>query len=297
MSLRPQVEQWLTHLRSARGLSGRTIDAYRREFEWLLPRLESRNKDTWKSVSAADIRDLLAQGHRDGLAPISLRRRLSAWRSFFNHLCRESQLEANPAAGLRAPKAARKLPKVLDADEMGQLLEFDSGDPLAVRDMAILELFYSSALRLSELASLRWQDLDLKEGLVTVTGKGQRTRVVPVGSKAVSALQDWRSEKQTSPQSPLFTGRGGRPLSIRAIQARITVRAKEQGIWKRVHPHLLRHSCASHLLESSGDLRAVHEMLGHADIGTTQIYTHLDFQHLAKIYDAAHPRARRRSKD
>jgi len=191
-------------------------------------------------------------------------------------------------------KVRRKLPEVLDADEMAQLVEVPGDDPDAVRDRALLELLYSSGLRVAELCGTRWRDLDVVDGTLRVTGKGNKTRIVPVGTKALDALRALREQDACGDADPLVRGRRGAPLTPNGVRARLRKRAQEQGVWKRVYPHLLRHSCASHLLESSGDLRAVQELLGHADIGTTQIYTHLDFQHLAKVYDAAHPRAKRR---
>jgi integrase/recombinase XerC len=220
---------------------------------------------------------------------------LSACRSFFNFLARDGAVAANPAAGVHSPKLRRKLPEVLDVDEVGALLEFPPGDPEAVRDRALFELLYSSGLRVSELTGVHWRDLDFGEGLVRVTGKGSKTRIVPVGGKALAALQTLREQDHPGADDVLVHGRLGRPLTANGVRARLKRRARDQGVWKRVYPHLLRHSFASHMLESSGDLRAVQEMLGHADISTTQIYTHLDFQHLARVYDAAHPRARRKS--
>lgn len=296
-ALAPAVESWLVELGRLRALSPRTVAAYRRELDWLQDRIAAAGLDHWSGLDTARLRGLLADAHREGLSARSLQRRLSAWRSFCGFLVRAGLLSANPATLLRAPKAPRKLPQVLDPDEMQRLVELPDASPLGLRDRAVLELFYSSALRLSELASLRWADLDLDAGLVRVQGKGRRTRIVPVGAKAIEVLRRWWAQSAAGVDAPVFPGRDGTPLSVRAIQQRVAKRAREQGLWKRVHPHLLRHSCASHLLESSGDLRAVQEMLGHADIGTTQIYTHLDFQHLARVYDAAHPRAQRRSRD
>jgi integrase/recombinase XerC len=292
---RRAVEGFLDRLRVQRRLSAHTLAAYRRELDELLGLLERHARVDWSGLDTAALRQALAAAHRAGLAPSSLQRRLSAWRGFFRYLVEQGQLAASPALGLKGPKQRRRLPQVLDVDEASQLVEVDAGDRLACRDRAILELFYSSGLRLAELCALRWSELDLDEAEVRVLGKGRKVRVVPVGSAARQALLDWRREHGGQADSPVFPGRGGRPLSPRAVQQRLRVRAQQQGVWKRVHPHLLRHSCASHLLESSGDLRAVQELLGHADIGTTQIYTHLDFQHLARVYDAAHPRARRRS--
>lgn len=294
-ALRPAVEAFLEKLRVQRRCSPHTLAAYRRELRVLLDWLEGAGVETWTALDAGLVQAALAAGHRAGLAPVSLRRRLSAWRSLFATLVEEGILPSDPALGLRAPKAARRLPQVLDVDEAQRLVELEADDPLAVRDRALLELFYSSGLRVSELCALRWSDLDLEAGEVRVLGKGRKVRIVPVGRLAREALERWRDERRPAPADPVFPGRKGCALSPRAVQKCLARRARQQGIWKRVHPHLLRHSCASHLLESSGDLRAVQEMLGHADIGTTQIYTHLDFQHLARVYDAAHPRARRRS--
>ena len=223
-----------------------------------------------------------------------MQRRLSACRALLRWLLKHGAITTDPSAGLRGPKAQRKLPQVLDADEMGQLVAVPQEVPLGLRDRAMLELFYSSGLRLSELCALRWRSLDLADGLVTVTGKGNKSRMVPVGSHARAALQAWRDESKPGPDTPVFPGRAGAPINPRTVQLRLRALAQQQGLFKRVHPHLLRHSFASHVLESSGDLRGVQELLGHADIATTQIYTHLDFQHLAKVYDAAHPRARRK---
>jgi integrase/recombinase XerC len=288
----PALARYLDHLVVERRLSPRTVEAYRDD----LSRLDAALGDEdWSAVGVERVRGFVAAEHRAGQSPKTLARRLSAVRSFYRWLLREGLARANPADGLRAPRAARRLPNVLDADEMGAFLDLPDGAALAARDRAMLELFYSSALRLTELTALCWERIDLAQGLVRVDGKGGRTRLVPVGGPAREALAAWRAESGGAPDSPVFPGRGGGPISARAVQARMKTLAQRQGLWKRVHPHLMRHSCASHLLESSGNLRAVQEMLGHADIGTTQIYTHLDFQHLAKVYDAAHPRARRRN--
>jgi integrase/recombinase XerC len=287
----PALARYLDHLVVERRLSARTVEAYRDD----LARLDAALGDEdWAAVGTERVRGFVAAEHRAGQSPKTLARRLSAVRSFYRWLQREGLARTNPADGLRAPRAARRLPNVLDADEMGAFLELPADDALAARDRAMLELFYSSALRLTELTTLRWERIDLAQGLVRVDGKGGRTRLVPVGGPAREALAAWQAESGSTPDAPVFPGRGGGPISARAVQARMKTLAQRQGLWKRVHPHLLRHSCASHLLESSGNLRAVQEMLGHADIGTTQIYTHLDFQHLAKVYDAAHPRARRK---
>jgi integrase/recombinase XerC len=241
------------------------------------------------------MRGFVAAEHRAGLSPKSLQRLLSSCRSLFRQLRREGLLEHDPVAGVRGPKVHRKLPQVLDVDEAATLVESGGEGALGLRDRAMLELFYSSGLRLSELVGLRWLDLDLDAGEVRVLGKGGKTRIVPVGRHAVAALRALGEAEGRAPDTPVFRGRGGAPISPRTVQARLKQLALTQGFAKRVHPHLLRHTFASHMLESSGDLRAVQELLGHADIATTQIYTHLDFQHLAKVYDAAHPRAKRKS--
>jgi integrase/recombinase XerC len=210
---------------------------------------------------------------------------------------KEGFADHNPAASVRAPKASRKLPDTLDADAITRLMDIDDDGPLAIRDKAIMELFYSSGLRLSELAGLKWTEIDIEAGLVTVNGKGNKTRMVPVGSYATAALERWRKVRGTFvglEEAHIFVSKLGKPISTRTIQTRIRYWARRQGLPQKVYPHLLRHSFASHLLESSGDLRAVQELLGHADLSTTQIYTHLDFQHLAKVYDKAHPRAKKK---
>lgn len=296
-TLAADVAAFLDHLAHGRRLSANTVAAYRRDLDALLGWLRCQDIDDWTALHGELLRSFIADGHRAGLSPKSLQRRLSACRSLFRHLLDKGRIDGNPANGLRAPKSPRKLPNVLDVDEANRLMEIDGDAPTDRRDRAMLELFYSSALRLSELCGLRWSALDLDDGLVRVDGKGGKTRVVPVGRKALAALHAWReASSDAAPSAPVFPGRNGQPISPRSVQHRMTQLAQRQGIFKRVHPHLLRHSCASHLLESSGDLRAVQEMLGHADIATTQIYTHLDFQHLSRVYDAAHPRARRRKR-
>ena len=298
MKIAAAIDAHLQTLRVERRLSELTGKAYARDLSVLREWLAAQAIDDCSAVTPSHIRSLLASEHARGLSAKSLQRLLSAIRGLFDGLLRRSLLPASPVEGIRAPRAARSLPNVLDVDEMDGLLDLPEGDALASRDRAMLELFYSSALRLSELCNLRWSDLDLDEGLVRVLGKGSRTRIVPVGAQAREALHTLRAEMPPSAiTDPVFLSRRGGPLSPRAVQARVRHWAQVQGVWKRVHPHLLRHSCASHVLESSGDLRGVQELLGHADIGTTQIYTHLDFQHLAKVYDAAHPRARKRSRD
>lgn len=288
------ITDFLAHLQVERRMSVHTLDAYRRDLAVLAEWAAKQGFDDLATVQTEQLRNFVASEHRRGLSPKSLQRRLSACRSYYQWLLKHGRIAANPAAAIRAPKAPRKLPQLLDADEAARLVEVPTDVPLGLRDRALLELFYSSGLRLSELCALRWRDLDLGNGLVTVLGKGSKQRSVPVGSHARAALEQWHAETGAANEAPVFPGRHGAPISQRAVQIRIRQLAQRQGMFKHVHPHMLRHSFASHMLESSGDLRGVQELLGHADIATTQIYTHLDFQHLAKVYDAAHPRARRR---
>ena len=293
MSAAGPVEAFLEHLRVERNVSAHTRDAYQRDLAALCAWAAMRSRGVLE-LRNDEIRAFVASEHRRGLSPKSLQRRLSACRSFYAWLQTSGRIDANPADAIRAPKAARKLPQVLDVDEAVQLVEVATDAPLGLRDRALLELFYSSGLRLSEVCALKWADLDFAQGLVTVLGKGSKQRIVPVGSHARNALAALREEAAGQPGDFVFPGRGGAQISSRAVQLRMKKLAAQRGVYKRVHPHLLRHSFASHMLESSGDLRGVQELLGHADIATTQIYTHLDFQHLAKVYDAAHPRAKRK---
>lgn len=288
------IEEFLAYLQIERRMSAHTLDAYRRDLQALSAWSSAQGDDDPSRLQAEQLRAFVAAEHRRGLSAKSLQRRLSACRSFYQWLLKHGRIAASPAAAIRAPKAPRKLPQVLDPDEAKALVEVPTDAPLGLRDRALLELFYSSGLRLSELCGLRWRDLDIAHGLVTVLGKGGKQRSVPVGSHAREALADWKKESGGTAETPVFPGRGGAPISPRAVQMRLRLLAQRQGLFKRVHPHLLRHSFASHVLESSGDLRGVQELLGHADIATTQIYTHLDYQHLAKVYDAAHPRAKRK---
>ena len=289
-----QIEAWLGRLANERKASPHTIDGYRRDLAKLSRYMQAQQISAFDALEPNRMRGFVAAEHRAGLSPKSLQRLLSSCRSLFRQLTREGLLTHDPLAGVRGPKVHRKLPQVLDVDEATALVEGDSNDALGVRDRAMLELFYSSGLRLSELIGLRWLDLDLDAGEVRVLGKGRKTRIVPVGRHAIAALRALGEAEGRESESPVFRGRRGAPISPRTVQARMKTLAMRQGFAKHVHPHLLRHTFASHMLESSGDLRAVQELLGHADIATTQIYTHLDFQHLAKVYDAAHPRARRK---
>jgi integrase/recombinase XerC len=294
VSAQQQVADWLGRLLTERHASAHTIDAYRRDLGKLDAFMHARGLAGFAALDANAMRAFIATHHRAGLAPKSLQRLLSSCRSLFRHLVREGVLDHDPAQGVRGPKVHRKLPEVLDVDEAGALMTVDRGGALAPRDRAMLELFYSSGLRLSELCGLRWMDVDLDGGEVRVLGKGSKTRIVPVGRYAVTALRALGAAEGTLADTPIFRGRGGAPINPRTVQLRMNKLAVLQGLPRHLHPHLLRHTFASHLLESSGDLRAVQELLGHADIATTQIYTHLDFQYLAKVYDGAHPRAKRK---
>ena len=293
---RPAIDAFLGWLGEVKRLSAHTLRAYRIDLERFDDWLESAMPAAdWSALKPDTVRAHVGHEFRHGLSGPSLARRLSSIRSFYRWLLREGRAKVNPADGIRAPKSPRKLPNVLDVDEMKALLDQGGGDtPLELRDRAMFELLYSSALRVSELCALRWSDLDFGQGLVRVLGKGAKTRVVPFGSQAAAALRDWQAQAGGAAASPVFPDKHGAPISTHTVRARLKRWAQGAGQWKRVHPHLLRHSAASHVLESSGNLRAVQELLGHADIGTTQIYTHLDFQHLAKVYDAAHPRARKK---
>jgi integrase/recombinase XerC len=289
------VERFVDYLRVQKDYSPQTLIRYRHDLARLVAYARKHEVGAWSALRSDAIRSFIAGEHRDGIAPRTLQTRLSACRSLFKFLLRNGELKRDPAAGVRAPKAPRKLPQVLDVDEMQTLVEIPTDRPDGKRDRAILELLYSSGLRISELTGLRWRDLDLDDASVRVTGKGRKTRIVPVGGKALAALRDLRELDQvTSGDEPVFRGRNGAPITPSRVRSRMKFWAAERGITRRVYPHLMRHSFASHMLESSGDLRAVQELLGHADIATTQIYTHLDFQHLARVYDAAHPRARRK---
>jgi integrase/recombinase XerC len=297
----PAALEWVAgfrrHLAIERRLSAHTDSNYARDLAALVKYCDRHRLQDWAALDSQHVRTFAAHSHAAGLAPRSIQRRLSAVRSFCNYLVRERALPGNPAYEIRAPKAPRRLPHTLDADQMAQLLNVPPGDALVARDHALMELLYSSGLRLAELVGLDLPDLDLKDRTVRVLGKGRKSRILPVGSKAVHALERWLRERSAlvkPAETAVFIGRNGRRLGARAVQLRVAAWARRRGLGVRVHPHLFRHSFASHLLESSGELRGVQELLGHADISTTQIYTHLDFQHLARIYDRTHPRARRK---
>ncbi len=292
-----RLHRYLQHLRAERRLSPHTVHAYRRDLDKLRVFAGAQGVVDWSALNIHHARAFAADLRRSGLSGRSIQRALSAARSLYRYLQGEKVIAHNPFAGVVAPKAKQRLPRTLNADQMALLLSVQAQAPLALRDLAMMELLYSSGLRLSELANLDLAELDLRDDLVRVTGKGSKTRVVPVGRFARVALKAWLSHRERMAavaEQAVFVSTRGNRLSPRAIQARIAHWAKVQGLDVRVSPHMLRHSFASHLLESSGELRAVQELLGHANVSTTQVYTHLDFQQLAKVYDRAHPRARRR---
>ncbi|AMO58561.1 recombinase XerC [Endozoicomonas montiporae] len=294
------VDAFLDYLKFEKNSSRHTLSAYTRDLAKLTVWLEAQALFSWSDISEKRLRYWLAELHRQGLQSKSLQRLLSSVRSLFRYLNRQGVVEGNPAKGLSAPKASRKLPVTLDTDQMHALLENSDDDPLVVRDQAMLELFYSSGLRLSELVGLNLESFKEEYQQVKVLGKGGKERLLPVGSKARNAVKQWLTVRATFPvkdEQAMFLSKQGERISQRQVQNRVKRQAQEQGMPTSVHPHMLRHSFASHMLESSGDLRAVQELLGHSDISTTQIYTHLDFQHLADVYDKAHPRARKKNKD
>lgn len=291
------LERFFTYLYNERRLSSHTLSNYRRDLQQLQGFCMENHIQSWNDLDSFAVRRYVAWRHRKGLSGRSLQRELSAIRSFYNFLLRERVVGSNPAVGVPAPKAEKRLPRALDVDQTSHLLAIEDDSPLALRDKAIMELIYSSGLRLAELVSLDTDSIDTADGTVRVTGKGGKTRVVPVGRQALKAVAEWlkvRGQLVTLEEKALFVSNKGRRIAARSVQQRLKEWSLKQGLNSHLHPHMLRHSFASHILESSGDLRAVQELLGHADIATTQIYTHLDFQHLAKVYDQAHPRARKR---
>ena len=296
--LPPDAQAWLDWLASQRRAAVLTLRAYRRDLQALLRLAEGR---ALSALAPHDIRRFVARLHGEGLTGRSIARHLSAWRGFYRWLVLRRGLALNPVDGIRAPKSPATLPRALSPDQAQALLDDETGDGvLEIRDQAMFELFYSSGLRVAELAALDiggGGGLDLAEGMVAVTGKRQRKRSVPLGGKAVDALRAWLEARTTiAPphEKAVFVSRTGARLSPSGIRSRLADRARQGGLGVHVHPHMLRHSFASHLLQSSGDLRAVQELLGHASIRSTQVYTHLDFQHLAQVYDKAHPRARKK---
>jgi integrase/recombinase XerC len=292
-----ELAAFLARLKTERRLSPHTISAYQRDLNALLGFCEREGIASLAALDSFSVRRFAAESHRRGLGARSVARRLSAVRTFLSFLVEGGEVASNAGVHVQAPKAPRHLPSTLDADQVASLLAISGDDFLTLRDRAMLELFYSSGLRLAELVGLDLVNVDTGDRTVRVTGKGSKTRLVPVGRQALAALRDWltvRPEVATDGQQALFLSRNGRRISHRSVQARVSHWARRQGAPTGVHPHMLRHSFATHLLESSGDLRAVQEMLGHASLSTTQVYTHLDFQHLAHVYDQAHPRARKR---
>ncbi len=293
------LPKFFEHLSVERRMSPHTDSNYRRDLKRFVAHCEHNELASWLQVEAQHIRSFAASEHRKGASARTIQRRLSAIRSFYNFLLREDEppVKINPAIGVQAPKAPKRLPATLDADLMARLLSFRTDEEISVRDKAMMELFYSSGLRLSELTNLDLGDIDLANRIVRVLGKGRKEREVPVGRFAIEAITRWLQErtKLASVGNPaVFVGKHGERINPRTVQKQVALWARRQGLGVHVHPHMFRHSFASHLLESSQDVRAVSELLGHANLATTQIYTHLDFQHLAKIYDSAHPRARRK---
>jgi integrase/recombinase XerC len=296
-----ELKAFNEYLRSEKQLSIHTQTNYKRDLEKFTHYCANNSLTQLDKIHAKDIRQMVAQFHRQGLSGKSLSRWLSAMRSFFEFAIRNNWTTNNPADAIQAPKSSKKLPNTLDVDQAAQFVAVKGDSVLALRDCALLELIYSSGLRLAEAVGLNLLDVDLAEALVTVTGKGNKTRLLPMGSQAVRALKAWLPErallikaKPSTENTALFITQKGTRISHRAVQMRMQQLSTTQNMDTPVHPHMLRHSFASHMLESSGDLRLVQEMLGHANISTTQIYTHLDFQHLAKVYDSAHPRAQRK---
>jgi len=295
------IERYLNFLAHERRLAALTIKSYGRDLDLLssLARENKKNENALSGLSQTDIRRFAATLHGRGLSAKSLARVLSGWRGYFEFLVQETHLPANPVEGVKAPKAPKRLPQTLSPDEAVSLVSFSDDTPEGIRDRAIFELLYSSGLRVSEVTGLDIDGIDYAGAEVRVTGKGGKTRIVPVGRHAMEAIQRWMQTRATfngADGEALFLGTRGQRLGPRMVQSRIKHWAAQQGLTVDPHPHMLRHSFASHVLQSSGDLRAVQEMLGHASIASTQVYTHLDFQHLAKVYDTAHPRAKRKKK-
>lgn len=291
----PLVDDFLRYLKVERQLSPHTQKSYLRQLTALINIAEKIALSDWRQLDVAKVRMLLVQSKRLGLNPASLALRMSALRSFLDWLVHNGILTANPAKGISTPKSGRHLPKNMDVDEVNKLLDIDSNDPLAIRDRAMLELMYGSGLRLSELVGLNCQRINLESGDVWVIGKGSKERKLPIGRLAIEWIERWLPMRELfEPEDDaLFITKNGNRISARNVEKRFSQWGVKQSVNGRVHPHKLRHSFATHMLESSGDLRAVQELLGHANLSTTQIYTHLDFQHLANIYDSAHPRAKR----
>ncbi len=292
----PLFENYLDYLKIERQLSPNTLVNYQRDL-LVFDAYVIENQLTVEKVDSFAVRSFVAHLNRAGKSPATIGRQLSAIKGLYKYLqYKFGQRFKDPTTGIRAPKRARKLPNVLDVDQCQQLLNQSADDWHKIRDLAMAELFYSSGLRLSELASATWQAIDTTQGDIRVTGKGNKTRVLPVGRKALNALNAWSKVSPSGKEGAIFCSKKGTALTVRSIQQRLSQLAQSGALGQHVHPHMLRHSFATHMLESSSDLRAVQELLGHADISTTQIYTHMDFQHLSKVYDRAHPRARNEQK-
>jgi len=296
---RDWIDRFIRHLEYERRLSPLTCKHYRRDLISLHDYCEQIDIERWPQLDGGTMRSFAARSYRKGLSPRSIQRQLSASRTFFRYLLREKHVKKNPVESVSAPQSGKRLPENLDADRMARLLDISGKGPLVARDRAMLELMYSCGLRLAELTDLNLGDVDSADRTARVTGKGNKDRILPVGRYALEALAAWLKERVTlaaADETALFVSKNGTRLSPRSVQARVDYWAKKQGINTKVYPHLFRHSFATHLLESSHDLRGVQELLGHANISTTQVYTHLDFQHLAQIYDQTHPRARIKNK-
>jgi integrase/recombinase XerC len=301
-ALAEAFDPFLHHLAAERRLSEHTVRNYRRDLEKAAAFLQENSIGDWNAVTVHDVRALVAGLHRRGLSGKSLQRLLSTLRTFFRYLLREGRVRDNPVEGISAPRVGKRLPKTMDPDQVKQLLDQrNEQDPLALRDQAMMELLYSSGLRLAELLSLDVDTIDERDASLVVTGKGNKTRHLPVGRPALDAVEKWLKARAGLVADPderaLFVSQRGKRLSARSVQDRLARAARHRQLDGRLHPHMLRHSFATHMLESSGDLRAVQELLGHSDLATTQVYTHLDFQHLARVYDDAHPRARKKDDD
>lgn len=291
------LDNFFQYLQSERHYSPHTLSNYRRDITGFLAYCQESNLADWRSIDSQHVRDYVSRLHRQGMAGKSLQRLLSSLRSLFRHLLKQQKIRANPANGLRAPKSQKKLPEVLSPDALDHLINIETKEPESFRDRAIMELFYGCGLRLSELTGLNMDSINWGEQILIVLGKGNKQRRVPFGNKARDALQAWLTQRAllvAENETAVFISLKGIRISPRSVEAQLKKRAREKGMFQRIYPHLLRHSFASHILESSGDLRAVQELLGHANLSTTQIYTHVDFQHLANVYDAAHPRARKK---
>ncbi|MEX0942822.1 MAG: tyrosine recombinase XerC [Pseudomonadales bacterium] len=300
-----ELEAFISHLTHERRLSQNTLSGYERDLRFLAVFCDETSIPDWRALKEHHVRTFIGSCHRKGLSGKSLQRRLSSIRTFFDYLVREGLSKGNPAVSISAPRTDQRLPRTLDPDQVSRLLEVKGTGWHTRRDRAILELFYSSGLRLSELVGTNVDSIDWSDSSIRVIGKGNKERLLPVGALAIDALKIWCEVREQLPnekqyirdKDALFLSERGLRISHRNVQARINHWTRSQNIPGRVHPHMLRHSFASHMLESSGDLRAVQELLGHADISTTQIYTHLDFQHLSEVYDKTHPRAHKTGRD